>query len=157
MSLELPAVDSCLFCDRLKTESDLWQVLEETPLTLTVLTITQFEAGQSIIIPRRHAPTLLDLTDEEGAAIFAAARRLAGALVQALKPLGVLLYQNNGVYSGQEVPHFHLHVVPRQPGSDWGVGPPHRAKLDETRMRTPRRQASADQLRTTAEKIRAAL
>jgi diadenosine tetraphosphate (Ap4A) HIT family hydrolase len=42
----------------------------------------------------------------------------------------VLLYQNNGVGSGQEVPHFHLHVVPRTPGSDWGLGPPHIARFD---------------------------
>ena len=113
------------------SKPDTWQVLEETELTLAALNGTQFEVGQALVIPRRHAPTLFDLTDEESAAIMAAARRVGRALVEALHPLGVLLYQNNGVYSGQEVPHFHLHVVPRQPGSDWGVGPPQLAALRE--------------------------
>ena len=157
MNLELPAVDSCIFCDWMTTRPDSWQVLEETELTLAALTGTQFEVGQSIIIPRRHAPTLFDLSDEESTAIMEAARRVGRALVAALRPLGVLLYQNNGVYSGQEVPHFHLHVVPRQAGSDWGVGPPQLATLERRARSTPRPLASAEHLRATADSIRAHL
>jgi histidine triad (HIT) family protein len=26
------------------------------------------------------------------------------------------IFQNNGVASGQSVPHYHVHVVPRYPG-----------------------------------------
>jgi diadenosine tetraphosphate (Ap4A) HIT family hydrolase len=44
-------------------------------------------------------------------------------------PDGVLVYQNNGIGSGQEVPHFHLHVVPRRSDSDWGSGPPQLAPV----------------------------
>jgi diadenosine tetraphosphate (Ap4A) HIT family hydrolase len=87
--------------------------------------------GQCIVVPIRHAPTLLELNDEEVAAVMSTARRLTQAMVKAFAPDGLLLYQNNGLGSGQEVPHFHLHVVPRQEGSDWGFGPPHLAKLKE--------------------------
>ncbi len=67
---------------------------------------------------------------------MAAAKRLAQVFVDLYSPDGVLLYQNNGVGSGQEVPHFHLHVVPRQPDSDWGFGPPHLERLEkEGRLR----------------------
>ena len=83
-----------------------------------------------MVLPVRHAPTLLDLTEPEGCAVMAAAKRLTQVLVAAYAPDGVLLYQNNGTGSGQEVPHFHLHVVPRRPGSDWGLGPPHIARLE---------------------------
>ncbi len=41
----------------------------------------------------------------------------------AYAPEAMLLYQNNGIAVGQEVPHFHLHVVPRRAGSNWGTGP----------------------------------
>jgi histidine triad (HIT) family protein len=98
-------------------------------LTVTVLNGRQFEVGQCIVLTRRHAPTLLDLTPTEERAILSAAKRVAVVMNALFDPDGVLLYQNNGVGSGQEVPHFHLHVVPRREGSDWGIGPPHLARL----------------------------
>jgi histidine triad (HIT) family protein len=74
--------------------------------------------------------TLLDLTTGEVSAVMLLAQRVAGAMVELYRPDGILLYQNNGVGSGQEVPHFHLHVIPRRVGSDWGLGPPHLARLE---------------------------
>ena len=125
MNFPLPEGDPCFFCEIANGNTRQWQIVDEGALMLTLLNGRQFETGQCVVIPRRHAPTLLDLDDAEATAVLAAARRLTHALVDAYSPDGVVLYQNNGVGSGQEVPHFHLHVVPRQPGSDWGFGPPH--------------------------------
>lgn len=73
----------------------------------------QFEVGQCCVITRRHVAILLELTDPECTAVMLHARRVAQALVGACRPLGILTFQNNGVYSGQETPHFPLHVEPR--------------------------------------------
>ncbi len=127
----MPDGDPCFFCEVANGSQNQWQVIEESELTLTLLNGRQFEVGQCVVISRRHAPTLLDLLDAEESAVMAAAKRLTKALVQSYSPDGVLLYQNNGVGSGQEVPHFHLHVVPRQPDSDWGFGPPHLERLEK--------------------------
>ena len=130
----------------------------------------QYEVGQCLVVTRRHAGTLLDLSEDEGAAIIAAAKKAAHALVKTYEPLGILTLQNNGVYSGQSVPHYHFHVVPRQPGSDWGIGPPqlavfegagripgttHDSSADEERHN--RVQADAETLHKTAGRIRANL
>jgi diadenosine tetraphosphate (Ap4A) HIT family hydrolase len=130
-------MDPCYFCEIIGGATDQWSVIERTALTITLLNTRQFEVGQCMVVPNRHAPTLLDLSEEEGAAVMAAAKRAASAFVKAFAPDGVLLYQNNGVGSGQEVPHFHLHVVPRQPTSDWGFGPPHIARLERNEGRPP--------------------
>lgn len=107
-----------------------WAIVDEDDHTLTVVNPWQFEVGQCCVITRRHVALLLDLSDQECAAVLVAARRVAEALVRAYRPLGILTFQNNGVYSGQETPHFHFHVVPRQEGSDWGIGPPQLATFD---------------------------
>jgi diadenosine tetraphosphate (Ap4A) HIT family hydrolase len=132
VTLPLPQTPSCYFCEIVAGERAPWNVIGRDEWTVTVLNGRQFEIGQCMVVPLRHAPTLLDLSAAEDAAIMAAAKRLTRILVDAFAPDGVLLYQNNGVGSGQEVPHFHLHVVPRRAGSDWGLGPPHIARLQQS-------------------------
>ena len=121
--IELPRQEPCEICETLAGRTNV-PVVAESEFTITVVTPVQFEVGQCCVVTRRHAGTLLDLTDEEGASVIKAARDVAHALLATYKPLGILTFQNNGVYSGQEVPHYHFHVVPRQLGSDWGIGPP---------------------------------
>lgn len=126
--IELPVREPCDLCVAAREEP--WKIIEQDDTTLTVINPWQFEVGQCCVITRRHVATLLDLSGPECAAILAAARRVAEALVRAYRPLGILTFQNNGVYSGQETPHYHFHVVPRQAGSDWGIGPPQLATFD---------------------------
>ena len=126
---EIPG-DPCFLCEVVAGRSPKGMV-EETELTLTLVNRAQFELGQVYVIPRRHAPTLFDLTDEETVAIIHAVHWTADAIVRAYDPDGLNLIQKNGVIAGQSAPHFHMHVVPRRKvGSDWGNGPPHLAALE---------------------------
>lgn len=168
--IELPMQDPCEICEGIAGRDEKWAVIDESDHTLTVINPRQFEVGQCCVITRRHVGTLLDLSEDEGAAIIASAKRVAFALLKTYQPLGILTFQNNGVYSGQEVPHYHFHVVPRQPGSDWGIGPPqlaffesagrirgtsHDAANDEERRQ--RVQVTAMDLHETSKAIRACL
>jgi len=168
--IELPVREPCDLCEGMAGREERWAIIDESAHTLTVINPWQFEIGQCCVITRRHVATLLDLSDQECREIMLAARRLAEALVKAFRPLGILTFQNNGVYSGQETPHFHFHVVPRQSGSDWGIGPPQLATFDGAgrqrgvshdasgdAQRRQRVQASATQLAETANLIRSNL
>lgn len=168
--IELPVRDPCDLCEGMAGRQERWAIIEEGEHTLTVINPWQFEVGQCCVITRRHVATLLDLSDAECSAVMASAKRVAEALVNAFRPLGILTFQNNGVYSGQETPHFHFHVVPRQPGSDWGIGPPQLATLDGAGrvkgaahdpagdpQRRQRVQVPARQLIATADRIRSNL
>lgn len=139
--IELPRQDPCEICEGLAART---AVIAESECTATVVNPYQFETGQCCVVTRRHVATLLDLTNEEGVAVFEAAREVAHALLATYEPLGILTFQNNGVYSGQEVPHYHFHVVPRQPGSDWGIGPPQLEKFPSAgrEMGTPHDSSS---------------
>jgi histidine triad (HIT) family protein len=147
-------MDPCYLCEIVEAASG-WNIIERADLTMTVLNGRQFEIGQCMVLPVRHAPTLLDLTEPESAAVMSAAKRLMKVMIDAFAPDGVLLYQNNGTGSGQEVPHFHLHVVPRRPNSDWGFGPPHVARLGTiARPEHLDHAAVTDAKRKTVEQLR---
>ena len=140
--IELPIREPCDLCVAARKET--WKIIEEGEHTLTVINPWQFEVGQCCVITRRHVPTILDLSQEECEHVLRS-KRVAEALVKAYRPLGILTFQNNGVYSGQETPHFHFHVVPRQKGSDWGIGPPQLATFDGAgRERGTAHDASGD-------------
>lgn len=168
--IELPVRDPCDLCEGMAGREERWAIIDESELTLTVLNPWQFETGQCCVITRRHVATLLDLSHDECAAIMVSAQRVAQALDRTYAPLGILTFQNNGVYSGQETPHFHFHVVPRQPGSDWGIGPPQLATFDGAgrshgtphdaggdAQRRERVRVSARQMAETAARIRSNL
>jgi histidine triad (HIT) family protein len=129
MPIRLPNMEPCYFCECVLAESQGWNFVARDEHVLTLLNGRQYETGQCIVVPVRHAPTLLELTDAEGAAVMRAARRIAAAMLEVFAPDGVLLYQNNGEAVGQEVPHFHLHVVPRRVAGGWGSGPPQLATV----------------------------
>ena len=129
----------CFMCEVIAGREEKG-IIEETDLTLTLVNWNQFEWGQVYVIPRRHAPTLLDITNDEAAAIIHAVRRVADAQIRAYDPDGLNLIQNNGVIAGQEAPHFHMHVVPRRrEDSNWGSGPPHIAVLEGKQPTKPTR------------------
>lgn len=168
--IELPKKDPCDLCEGIAGREDKWAVIDECEHTLTVINPWQYEVGQCCVITRRHAATLLDLSDQECGAIMGSAKRVAEALIRTFRPLGILTFQNNGIFSGQETQHFHFHVVPRQKGSDWGIGPPQLATFDgagrqkgtphDPRGDTQRRErvrVSARQLTETAALIRSHL
>jgi histidine triad (HIT) family protein len=68
--------------------------------------------GHVLLVPRDHFETLTDLPPELVGPLFAAARRLSGAVESAMDAHGTFVAMNNRV--SQSVPHLHVHVVPRR-------------------------------------------
>ena len=78
--------DPCYLCEVIGGRAEKAKaIVEETEATLTLVNWAQFELGQLFVIPRRHAPTLFDLTDEESVAVIRAVRRAADALVAGVR------------------------------------------------------------------------
>ena len=66
-------------------------------------------------------------------AAIVTAKRVANALLSAVKPDGINMLQANGAAAFQSVPHFHLHLIPRWTndgkGFDWKVVPGDRTQI----------------------------
>jgi histidine triad (HIT) family protein len=102
----------CAFCriaagDR----SDAIVVLEDER-TLGFLDHRPLFPGHTLLIPRAHIETLVDLPDDVLPELFSNARLLARAMEEGLAAEGSFVAINNRV--SQSVPHLHVHVVPRR-------------------------------------------
>ena len=61
---------------------------------------------------------MLDLDAATLEAVGIEAQLLGRTLVERFEATGINIFQNNGIDANQHYPHYHMHVVPRYPGSD---------------------------------------
>jgi histidine triad (HIT) family protein len=102
----------CAFCRIAAGEADESLVVLEDERTVGFLDNRPLFPGHTLLIPRAHIETLVDLPDEVLPELFANARLLARAMEEGLGAEGSFVAINNRV--SQSVPHLHVHVVPRR-------------------------------------------
>lgn len=83
------------------------------------LDIAPANKGHVIVIPKNHAETITELSDEDLTSLIKAVKKVAKALLDEFD--GVNLLQNNKKAAGQLVPHLHFHVIPRNSGDGLDV------------------------------------
>jgi histidine triad (HIT) family protein len=103
----------CVFCSIIATQTSADVVLDQ-PDFLAFLDARPVFKGHTLLVPRDHVVTLLDLPADLRDGFLAAAQLLAAAMVRGLGAQGSFVAMNNVV--SQSVPHLHLHVVPRTQG-----------------------------------------
>jgi histidine triad (HIT) family protein len=102
--------DDCAFCAIIAGRVEAETVFEDE-LSLAFLDNRPLFPGHSLLVPRAHHETIWDLPDELIEPLFSNARLLAAAVREAMGAQGAFVAANNVV--SQSVPHFHVHVVPR--------------------------------------------
>ncbi|MFR9673673.1 HIT family protein [Streptomyces sp. TR06-5] len=100
----------CAFCRVVSGAAPAHRVFEDGTAVAFLDTRPLFH-GHVLVVPVRHAETLTDLTEDEVGPLFARVRRTVGAVERAMGAAGTFVGANNRV--SQSVPHFHVHVVPR--------------------------------------------
>jgi histidine triad (HIT) family protein len=121
-------VSDCPFCAIVEGRRDQ-EIVASDEGAVAFLCEPPATQGHTLIVPRRHRTDIWDVREDELARITELARSLAAVMRDRLGATGVNLRQNSGAGAGQDVFHFHLHVVPRyegdtvQPGCVWGQPP----------------------------------
>jgi histidine triad (HIT) family protein len=104
--------ESCLFC-RIVAKEIPAQIVYENDQVLAFLDINPIIKGHVLLIPKFHCEQLLDLPAVYFEPLMAGAKRIAMAQTEALGADGVNWMQNSGAAAGQEIFHFHIHLIPR--------------------------------------------
>ena len=113
-------VMDCIFC-KIVAGIIPSKKLYETSRSLAFLDAFPLARGHTLVIPKSHHVKVQELSQEDNADLFAAVRTVIG-MVERMCPSS-LVAVHNGKESGQEVPHVHVHIIPRKQGD--GAGPVH--------------------------------
>ncbi|MCL6595440.1 MAG: HIT domain-containing protein [Firmicutes bacterium] len=105
----------CVFCAIARGDLPSYRVLDGDDV-IAFLDIHPVAPGHTLVVPRRHAATLLEMPEAMAGPLFAAVARVARAVARAQGADGVNVLQANGPAAGQTVGHLHVHVVPRRHG-----------------------------------------
>jgi histidine triad (HIT) family protein len=134
----------CIFC-RIIGGEEMVSLVHEDERTLAFLDIQPMSRGHTLIATKEHYETLFDLPEDLAAHCLAVARRIAPGIKRAMKAHAINIFSANGKAGGQDVPHFHLHLIPVVEGEPFALqlpmpdAPiPSRAELDITAARVGR-------------------
>lgn len=108
--------DGCFLCAAARGDGDQSLVVDRGELAFILMNRYPYTSGHLMAVPIRHTPGMLELTAEEGAAIFAATQRAIRVLTDAMHPDGFNIGINQGSAAGASTEHVHVHVVPRWAG-----------------------------------------
>lgn len=109
---------SCPFCKAaIETAS-----FAESPFCRAVYNLAPILAGHILVLPKRHAVSLLDLSDPEAADLMAFSRRIAQQFKLIFKTEAFDWTIQDGAEAGQTVMHLHLHLIPRHANDLPAVG-----------------------------------
>jgi histidine triad (HIT) family protein len=112
--------DRCVFCAIIEGKIPAYKVHEDER-TLAFLDIHPSSPGHTLIIPKDHVARVEDLRKEDSEALFKTLHGLVGGIQEAMGAPASTIGINNGRESGQEVPHVHIHVIPRYTGDRGGI------------------------------------
>ena len=128
--------NQCIFCRIIEGTIPAFKVYEDDKV-FAFLDINPSAPGHTLIIPKTHVAHVEDLSEEDASSLFKVLHNLVGRIQDAVNAPAATIGINNGRESGQEVPHVHIHVIPRYRGDRGGIIQgiaEHPRRLDEKEM-----------------------
>src|SRR3990167_11238315 len=124
----------CIFCKIAKGEIDSAKIWEDDDV-LIFLDVNPLTKGHCLVIPKKHFENIFDIDEKILEKVVIAVKNVSEKIKTSFKIDGLNLLQSNGSKSGQEILHFHLHIIPRYENDgvigNWGHIHPQKANFEE--------------------------
>ena len=110
----------CIFCKIVDGEIKS-RLIMESKNSIAFLDAFPVTKGHTLVIPKTHYSKIQDMSQDDSVDLF----RVVYEVVPKIDKItgSTLLAIHNGKESGQEIPHVHVHLIPRQ--SNDLAGPVH--------------------------------
>lgn len=103
----------CIFCKIINHEIPA-KIIAENDLALAFLDVSPIADGHTLVIPKNHHIDMGTCFKVDLKAVWDLAQDVSRILEETkLKPWGFNYLSNQGSIAGQEVMHFHVHVIPK--------------------------------------------
>lgn len=117
-----PTDPDCLFCSIVSGDIPA-RTVASNEHAQAFLDVNPLSPGHTLVIPTGHYETLEDTPQSLATPVFDLVSELTPRIEDAVDADATTIGINNGVAAGQEIPHLHVHIVPRFDGD--GGGPIH--------------------------------
>ena len=119
----------CIFCKIAKKEIPS-KIITETKKSIAFLDVFPLSRGHTLVIPKCHYEKVQDMTDMDNTDLFNTVHKVISKVDKLTG--ATLLAIHNGKDSGQEIPHVHVHLIPRQSSDQ--AGPVHSMFKDRLKL-----------------------
>lgn len=106
---------NCIFC-KIAIEEIKGKKVIESDSFFAILDVHPDAPGHTLVIPKQHFVTLLDIPNRLGGEMLEFTKKVASDLLDKKLGDGFNLVMNNLAVAGQVVMHAHIHIIPRKDG-----------------------------------------
>jgi len=110
----------CIFCKIISGEIPT-KIIAKTENSIAFLDAFPLTKGHTLVIPKKHHEKIQNMSPEENADLFSTVQKIISKVDKLTGATLVAIH--NGKDAGQEIPHLHVHLVPRS--ADDSGGPIH--------------------------------
>jgi len=119
----------CIFCKIAKKEIPT-KIIIETKNSVAFLDAFPLARGHTLVIPKNHYEKVQDMTVDDNVDLFNTVQNVTSKVDKITG--STLLAVHNGKDSGQEIPHVHIHLIPRELSDQ--AGPVHSMFKDRPKL-----------------------
>jgi histidine triad (HIT) family protein len=101
----------CIFC-KIANKEIPSKIITETENSIAFLDAFPVSRGHTLVIPKNHYEKVQDMTDIDNNDLFDTVHKVISKVDKLTS--STLLAIHNGKDSGQEIPHVHVHLIPRE-------------------------------------------
>jgi len=108
----------CIFCKIISGKIPS-KFLKETSDSVSFLDAFPLAKGHVLVIPKKHHQKIQDMTTQENLDLFSLVHKMISKVDSITG--STLVAVHNGQEAGQEIPHVHVHLVPRSKNDSAGA------------------------------------
>lgn len=118
--MTVDAPHTCPFCDLIHGAGEVSMCYEDADV-VGFMDIQPVNAGHILVVPREHFESLDDIPPALAMHLFDVAMELAPIVKQIARAEALNIVVNSGAAAGQDVFHYHVHVIPRMAGDGFDI------------------------------------